>query len=222
MKEAIKQVGSILPTVLSNVVNNYAALLRAILIPMAVVLFLGFIASTVSMTLSLLYGISLLYLLAYSSMILSFHRVLILGSNAVSKWGINGISKREFQFFLYVLCLFVMFYLMGFLLLIPKYGLPLLFILKVVLTFRIILVFPAISVDRYWSFFRSWKETKAHQVFMLFVVITVVFIREVAKGLSEYLTPIASMLGLMVEGLVWVFIAGLLSEAFKLIELKNK
>lgn len=209
---------------IDNLSYQYAALLRVLMVPL---IFLLIIEHQILPDVTGRFWvrtITFVYILVYGFCMLSMFRILITGSHAVPRWGVYTISKSSVYFILYIVCLFIVLYALSYFLfssLPPPVNWVLFFILKVYLLARIVLVFPAISVNTYFSFTSSWRRTRNHQVIMLMVASAVVLLREASKLLSNELLSGTVFFSLMIEIAVWTFILALLSETFKTIQIKN-
>jgi hypothetical protein len=99
------------------------------------------------------------------------HRIILLGPDSVSKWGIQKWTKRETMFALHVLGLGLIvmpIYVLSF---VPVIGWLIAFSLIFWFVGRFSLVFPAIAIDQGFSYKHSWQLTKKHQLLMMLIVI---------------------------------------------------
>ena len=215
--------------VLRGAIDNFlyyrVELLRVLLIPFAILLVFELEVLPNTNDRALLRTVTFLYITVYAFALLSVFRILIIGPQAVPKWGVYKVSKSTVYFVLYIVCLFIVLYAISYFLysfLPMPVNWLLFFIIKVSLLARISLVFPAISVGSYFSFTSSWRRTKNHQVLMLLVACAVVVLRELSKFMLSqfFLQPI--LFKLVIEITFWAFILALLSEAFKIIEMQNR
>jgi len=195
----------ILRGAIDNLSYHCVALLRVLLIPFIILLALEYQVLPYATGKIWVRTITFFYILVYGVCMLSIFRILIAGPQAVPRWGVYTISKSSVYFILYIVCLFIVLYALSYFIfssLPSSVNWILFFIIKIYLLARIALVFPAISMNTYFSFTSSWRRTKNHQAVMLVVA--------------------CAFLSLVVEITIWVFILALLSEAFKIIQIKNK
>lgn len=122
-------------------------------------------------------------ILAETLFAVTTHRMILLGPEAVPKWGILRWSKRETIFALHVFALQLLVILLAIPLaigfsLVSEPGsimvMPLGFVILVAafwLIGRLSLVFPGIAIDKGVMFVESWRLTKSYQVLMFCVVL---------------------------------------------------
>lgn len=104
------------------------------------------------------------------------HRIVLMGPDAVSKWGISSWTKRETYFFLHVIGLVLILIPCLLLTFIPAVGWLIAAITSCWLLGRLSLVFPGIAIDKGVSFKMSWELTKNHQLLMFLVIIVLPFV----------------------------------------------
>ena len=106
----------------------------------------------------------------YTVIAITTHRLILLGPDSVSQWGIFLWRKREFRFALYVVLLIIILVPAGFA---SNFSGAVGFIgslLAFWIIGRFALTFPGIAVDEEMTFDRSWKWTADHNLFMLVIV----------------------------------------------------
>lgn len=135
------------------------------------------------------------------------HRIILLGNNSVSEWGIKSWSKRETTFFTHYSILIAISYSGVYTL--PTIGFNSFGIFAALLAWlwvwsRLSLVFPAIAVEQPLSFRDSWNITKHYQLLMLFLVLILPILLAIPVmilnllPLSALTVPIASSLNLVI------------------------
>ena len=164
----------IISTAVQSVHENKGVLARALFIPF--LLYMAISAIDVSEKNWLITTImSLLSIGAMVLIAIPIHRVILLGPDSVSKWGLNKWSKREMTFALYLIVvtfIVVPIALLAFFIsLIPVLGIAFVFLIMPWISGRLSLAFPAIAIDGEASFKKSWELTKNHQLLMYLVVI---------------------------------------------------
>jgi len=200
-------------------------LLRVLLIPIIILLVLKFEVLPNANGKVLVRTLAFFYMIVYAFALMSVFRILIIGPQAIPQWGSYKLSKSSVYFVLYIVCLFIVLYLIS-------YGiyssLPypiswvIFSIIKIYLLARVMLVFPAITVNAYFSFTSSWRRTKNHQTLMLLTAFIVVFLREFSKFIANQFLFETVFFNFMIEIATWVLILALLSETFKLVEMQNR
>ena len=197
-------------------------LLCLMLVPLLLSYLLIFSATTFPTNNAFQYCCLFFYLLNYVFLALSVHRIIIIGPDSVPKWGQYKFSKRVAYYTLYAVCLFILLMMISFISLIPIVGGLLQLLLCVYLFARVLLVFPAISLDRYWSFYHSWLQTKQVQDVTLFVAITVFLMfwlsNQIALPVGIFSIPLSNFIDLI----FLTYSIVLVSVAFKLFSVKNE
>ena len=159
-------------------------------------------------------GMGVLTVIVHTVFAITTHRIILLGPDAVPKWGITKWSKRETFFSLHFVGLTLIFVPLSFLGFIPVVGWVLATGLFSWLLGRFSLVFPGIAVDEGVTFKLSWELTKNRQKLMVLVVVVFpVFLMFPAflLKLLPYTLPITSFL----STLATVFTVIALSASYK-------
>jgi len=155
------------------------------------------------------------------------HRVLLLGKESISKWGITKYSKRELNFFLnslLILLICIPFLMVGFF----HVGiLAISLILMTIVISRLSLVFPSIAIDENITITESWEFTKKYKLLMFFSVIIFPAIFSIIVGFV-YNLVIGFLVGVISSKLyvlypildlfITVFIISALSSTYKIIK----
>ncbi len=152
-----------------------ATFLRVLVLPILCVTLIGVIEQISSGGVTS-FVVQIINLYFYTVMAVATHRLVLLGTEAVSILGIFRWGKRELRFALYVVLLILVLMILG----------ALLFFLGVAINFqgsmlvlliiygivgsRFSLVFPAIAIDAPSSFDDSWNMSRGHSLLMLCVV----------------------------------------------------
>jgi len=190
-------------------------LTQTLFIPIALLIAFDFVAIG-NTSVPLFYLLNILPIILYVLIAITTHRILLLGPESVSKWGVSMPGKRELFFILYSIGLAICLAPIGFLTLIPYIGGALSFVTMFYIAARVSLVFPAIATDRGWSFLDSWQATRHHQVLMLVVVAVfplAIGIPEMLLSNIPYITPVLSLIAAM----TMVLTIAALSVAFQII-----
>ena len=192
------------------------------LVPVLVSYLLIFIATTFPTNNAFQYFCLFLYLLNYVFLALSVHRVIIVGPDSVPKWGQYTISKRVAYYTLYAVCLLILLMVISFVSLVPIVGGALQLLFSVYVFARVLLVFPAISVDRYWSFYYSWLQTKQVQDMTLFVAVTMFLMFWLSNQISLPFGLLSIPLSNFIELVFFMYSVVLISVAFKCVCAQNE
>jgi len=156
----------------------------------------------------------------YFWMVIVTHRITLLGSESVTRWGVYIPGRREFYFMIYSIGLFLIMIPLAVLAIIPTIGMFLFYSAFGYLFARFILVLPAIAIDKQYSFIDSWNATKDHQLFILVIVWVLPFVIVLPLELFvsiPNLELVISLLNTMIT--IWTIV--MLSIAFKIIDDKN-
>ena len=159
--------------------KNKFSILRALIIPYlmmtALIYIEPYLVAKVTTLITFIIGFvfALLEHFIASLFIISCHRLILLGSSSIPKYGLIIPKKREIRFWgwtvaLYILIMiFIAFFgiLSSFalIMLIPPFILPLLgYILGTYLFARYILIFPAVALDHRPTLDWAWKQTNGN------------------------------------------------------------
>ncbi len=144
------------------------------------------------------------------------HRIVLLGPESVSKWGLTSWTKRETYFFLHVIGLSLMIIpivLLGF---IPILGSIIALVIICWILGRFSLVFPGIAIDKGVSFRLSWKLTETYQLLMFLVVVVFPILLAIPTIILIWI-PYTFLLSSLLSTFVIVFEVAALSMAYQLI-----
>ena len=188
---------------------------KALLLPIIILSVLGVIPVQ-EHGFALMVLLTILPLFIYTVLAITTHRIILLGPDSVSEWGVYVPRKREFHFILYSVGLGLLMAPFGFLALIPTIGWVMAIVAIIYMMARLSLVFPAIATDQGWSFSDSWKATKNHQVLMIIVVAIFPFVISIPEKLLSYV-PYAGLLVNLLSAFTMVFVVAALSVAFQVI-----
>lgn len=144
------------------------------------------------------------------------HRIVLLGPDSVSKWGITSWTKRETFFVLHIVGLALMTIPVMFLGFIPILGWIVALIIICWLFGRLSLVFPGIAIDKGVSFKLSWELTKKHQLLMFLVVVAFPILLAIPLIILN-LVPYTSFISSLASTFVIVFEVAALSMVYQLI-----
>ena len=173
---------SMITEALARLILHRNVLYRALLWPLAVIVItdVGLGSEHNAIFTALLEIIGLLGYLYFAIVV---HRVVLLGPDAVSRWGIVTWTKRETLFLLHligivvpVIPLVVLNQVSVWVTLIAACG-------YFYLTMRISLVFPGIAIGKKFSFHDSWKMTASYNKLMFLAALVVPIITALPFGL---------------------------------------
>jgi len=168
---------------IKDILDNYEAIGKAILIPTILLLILNFASSAFTSPSERFSIVSIFFIfisiLVDIVILITVHRILILGNDSVPRWGIQKFEKREFDFFLKYLIVAVVFIILVALNTTILHFLGINIFASIFLTMsvgailvsRVSLVFPAIAVDTKMSLKESFEFTKD---FKLLIFVTVI------------------------------------------------
>lgn len=207
-----------------SVFDNKNILIKALSLSLAILILIK-VLSTEFQNINILYLLPIL-LIINLHIAVTTHRILLLGKEYTSEWGIPKLSKREFAFFLNsvligLLCIPI--FILGF---IPVAGIIIAIILLCIVISRLSLVFPATAIDKEIGISESWNFTKQYKLLMFFSVILFPFIFSIIVGIV-YNLVIGFLIGVISNKLyilypvldifITVFIVSALSATYKII-----
>ena len=155
----------------------------------------------------------------YIILAITTHRIILLGPESVSEWGLYVPKLRELYFFLTSVGVGLILAPLGFFSIIPNVGWLITLTVSCYLLARLSLVFPAIATDQEWTLSESWKVTKNHQVHMLSVVAIFPFVISIPEMLLNNV-PYMNVFTNLLSAFTTVFVVAALSVAFKIITSK--
>jgi len=156
----------------------------------------------------------------YTMLAVTIHRIILLGPESVSNWGLNIPGTRELNFFYHSFLIGVLIIPAAITAFIPNIGIFIAAFLMAYIISRLSLVFPSIATDKPVSISESWSATSNHQILMIIVVV----IFPVIFSLPELIISIilngslALILVNIVSLITLIFIVAALSECYKLEE----
>jgi hypothetical protein len=166
--------------------------------------------------------------LIYALIAIITHRVVLLGPNSVTRWGLSRWTNREFIFIAYGLGMCLLFLGIAIALSIPilftdlpsSFAVILLVPIALWLSSRLSLVFPGIAIDRKLTFKRSWQLTRPYQLLMILSV-------GVLPILSSWLVFLLARVSMtfisgIAEVLILVLEIAVLSKAYRFIEMAEE
>jgi hypothetical protein len=213
--KVIRQIYNVLNSAFNRLIRCRKKLVSALFIPALVLMALDFIPEDpFSIRSFLIQGV--IELLAYSVLAINTHRILLLGAGSVPKWGIAKPTKRELKFVLQIILFGLMLIPIGLLLLVPEFGVWLMYLVSSYFLARFSLVLPAIATDNPWTFGMAWDATAGHQL----LVIAVVGLLPVIIGGAEYLlsrAPYSDFVVVIVSTFTTVYVVAALSISFECI-----
>lgn len=220
---------------IKDIFDNYEAIGKAVLIPTILLLILNFASSSLTSSAEIFSMTSLFFIflsiLVDIIILITVHRILILGRDAVPLWGIQKFEQREFSFFLKYLTVAIVFILgvavvtslLHFLGISIFASIFLTMTIGAIFVSRVSLVFPAIAVDIKMSFKESFEFTKDFKalIFVTVIVFPILFsivfggiytfiISMLASSISSHLNLLLVLLNVAIS----VFLVSALSNTY--------
>jgi len=218
-----------------DIFENYEAIGRALVIPTVLLLVLNF-ASTAMTSPDKNFSIASIFFIFLSLLVdiiilITVHRILILGNDSVPKWGMQKFEKREFAFFQKYLIVALVFVVV---VVLSTAGLKIIGInifasmfltmmVCAVFLSRISLVFPAIAVDTKMSFKDSFEFTRDFKllIFVTVIVFPVAFsliiggiYTFIISMLVASISPHLNLLMVLLNVVISVFLVSALSNTY--------
>ncbi len=198
-----------------HLVDQRRILIRVLARPFIAILVVDIVESMTSSSVNHLI-LGLLHLFATLLLIVTTHRIILLGESSVNRWGIVSWTKRETIFLLYsiglALILTSSFSLYGFI----DYGRVILGLASLWIISRLSLVFPGVAVDKGITFRFSWKLTQNYQGLMFLVVVIIPILLVIPLWFVTSL-PFGNIIFLPVSILLLIFEVALLSTSYQYI-----
>ena len=191
---------------------------KALLIPITVLVTLESIPFQGGLSVQILLHAVMPFFI-YIIMAITTHRIILLGPESVSEWGLYVPKQRELYFFMTSIGVGLMFVPLGFFSIIPYVGWLITMTVSCYLLARLSLVFPAIATAQDWTLSESWKVTKNHQVHMLSVVAIFPFVIGIPEMLLNHV-PYMNVFTNLLSAFTTVFVVAALSVAFQIITSK--
>lgn len=159
---------------LCAVKDRRAVLAKALSLPLTAYVISGLLAESVNDT-PVEYLVFLIDLIIQTIVAVITHRIILMGPDSVSDWGLRAWTKRETAFLMHVVGLLAFvsasIWLPVTISFLPIFLIPISVLLSFWVWCRVSLVFPSIATDNPLSFSASWRLTKNHQLLMCCVVI---------------------------------------------------
>ena len=217
------------------VFENKTALMKALLIPLILIIILTKLSLFFTGNTALIL-LNLPILLLNISIAITTHRILLLGPNSIPTWGSFSLGKREWSFFLMSIVLTVIMIPFGLVVaLVLSIKLPtaitmgaivLMGIFALMCFCRFCLVLPSIAIDNRLSLGESWRYTKNYKMLTFFTIIIFPLVFSLIVGLV-YMLVIGFLIALISPHLdilipvlnvfITVFIISAISATFKVI-----
>jgi hypothetical protein len=172
------------------VVDYRKSLLKALAVPVSIGIILDVLDTLVTQSPGVQWSIMILEIPVYTAIAVVTHRIVLLGPQSISEWGLSKWSLRETQFTLYSGAIGIIFFLIMigpiviFWLMFKQikfWGVNLLTFGGLTFAFAIVgalwsvgrlsLVFPGLAIDRKLSFGQSWTLTKHNQLTAIGILI---------------------------------------------------
>ncbi|GEM_PF-2455487 len=196
--------------------DNYKRALVKVSLPAFFLLLLIDLSSLLELTDPAGYLISIFTVAVQTIFAINIHRVLILGPEAVSRWGVTSWTMRETLFTAYVILTVIITIPVVIFAAIPFIGILIALVGMCWIFGRSSLVFPGIATDHEMSIGKSWDMTKDHQITMTLVVALLPVLLGLVVGLLDNITDallFTSVLSTLATGVT----VAALSTAFKMI-----
>ena len=200
----------------SLVNKNWRIFFRALLIPVAAYLLIANLSQLVIQSTVAIVVVTILFQLAFTIIAVTTHRMVILGPESVSSWGLNPIGWREIKFLLSQYVIFLFLIPLALLFFIPFIGPLAAIVIGAYMVGRMSLVFPSIAIGRKFDFKDSWDATRNHQLMMFLTVAIFPFVIGLLDMMLTHIPGIAYLLQLLsMVTSVWVIAA--LSFAYQIV-----
>ncbi|MGB5868205.1 MAG: hypothetical protein WBG69_10075, partial [Arcobacteraceae bacterium] len=187
---------------LKDVFDNYPYIARVVAVPLILLLILNTYATaylTPDENPILMVAVTFVSLLVDMIIVISVHRVLILGSDSLPFWGLTKYTKREFAFFLRYVAM-IAFYIITALLFVVFFQILQIHIFVAILVVtvlftiflsRVSLVFPSIAIDKPMSFETAWRYTKKYKLLcFLMIILFPLFFSAIVGGIYAFIINI--------------------------------
>ncbi len=200
---------------IATVAHYRLRLAKALAIPFAITVLLDLLTYFSTSAIGV-FVLNVLNGAVYSIFAITTHRIVLMGNDAVSEWGITSWSKRETAFALHLIGVSLLVIPASLPAAIPYVGIVITIVLVCWLVGRLSLVFPGIAVESGVSFRRSWELTADHQLLMFLVVLVI----PVILTLPVYVLAMIPYTFLVISALstlLIVFEVAALSMAYRLI-----
>lgn len=202
-----------------SVFENRAVVAQVLMIPFFAFVAVG-LAGYLDLNALVSTGLSVVGVCIQVVFAITTHRVVMLGPDSVSKWGVISWSKRETFFLLHLVAIGLMITPLALLGIIPVAGWIIAIALIAYLMSRLSLVFPSIAINEGAGFKLSWQLTKNYQTLMLLVMVVVPLTLSIPTfivGFIPYGFVVADFLSLILV----VFEVAVLSMSYRLIVQKE-
>ncbi|MEE2001863.1 hypothetical protein QWY20_10410 [Alkalimonas sp. MEB108] len=204
---------AILQSTLSKIAHNKNQLIRALAIPMLLLILIEYfweLGYGTVFDIALHIG----WFLMYSIIAILTHRSMLLGQGTASMMALPSWGKRETAYLLRLIGYALIIACAAILMLIPMLGGLLFVVALLILLGRFALVFPAIAVDYPISFRDSWHITSGHTLLMVLIVAILPVGLALPMLVIEYL-PYGFLLLPIVSVAMTVLTIAALSETFR-------
>ena len=218
-----------------DILDNYNVIGKALVIPTILLLILNFASTSFTQadknfTLGSLFFTFLSFIVDIVILI-TVHRILILGNESVPKWGLQKFEQREFSFFIKYFIIAIVFILVVVIITVCLQFIGIhifaaIFLAMIICSIyisRVSLVFPAIAVDTKMTFKDSLEYTKGFKLLIYVTVIifpvlfSVVFggiyaliITALAQSISSHINILLVFLNVTIS----VFVVSALSNTY--------
>ncbi|MCC5826170.1 hypothetical protein [Alkalimonas sp.] len=204
---------AILQSTLNKITHNKNQLIRALAIPMLLLILIEYLWELAHST-PLDVGLHIGWFIMYAIIAILTHRSMLLGQGTASIMALPSWGKRETAYIIRMIGYVLIIACTAVLLLIPMLGWLLFVVALLILAGRFALVFPAIAVDYPISFRDSWHITSGHTLLMTLIVIILPVGLALPTLALDYL-PYGFVLLPIVSVALTVLTIAALSEAFR-------
>lgn len=225
-----------------NILKNSQELFQKLFIPTILICIINFFIPTIiqstnfnikeielsSNEFSIPLLLTFLFIMINISIVITTHRVLILGSSSVPKLGSYILGGKEFKFLFKTILMGILIFIPVILLLfIPYLGIFIAIFIGILLSARLSFIFPAISCEEDISFYSSWKLTKGNTFLILFSIILFPLLFSISVGLMysllieflvKLISPYFNILYSFLNVFIAVFSISALSSAYLFIK----
>ena len=163
------------------VFENKTALIKALFIPLILIVVLTKMSLMYPTSTLVSFSTAVLMFLINITIAITTHRILLLGSQSIPKWGLFKFGSREFQFFVTSAIIAIIITVVVFIGSLPLSFLPkslvasgvlvISVIFAVILFSRFSLALPSIAIDKQISISDAWEYTKHYKLLTFFTII---------------------------------------------------
>lgn len=216
----LENIKNVVTNSISIIVDYRFLFIRALVIP-ALITSIGIAFMSESSSVAIVIIKHVIEWLVYTMLAITTHRIILLGPESASNWGIYIPKGREFNFIFHEiligLCLMPLL-IFG---MVPGFGQFIIIAMAIYFIARWSLVFPSIATDNPLTMTESWNTTDSHQATMIFVIAIFPFVTHAYEFLAFLVDDAFSISFLLIMNflslIALIFTVAALSESYRLI-----